>query len=64
MKTHTQHSNKAVSKDFPTVSGVIFFHDLLVGPYILPAHLTGSVYRDFFEQSLPELLEDVLVCVC
>jgi hypothetical protein len=30
--------------------------DLLKGLYVLPPRLTGSVYRDFLEQSLPELL--------
>jgi hypothetical protein len=26
--------------------------------------LTGAIYRNFLEQSLLELLEDVLLCVC
>jgi hypothetical protein len=34
-------------------------HDLLIGPYILPARLIRPVYGDVLEQSLPELLEDV-----
>jgi hypothetical protein len=25
-------------------------HDLLIGPYVLPARLTGPIYRDFLEQ--------------
>jgi hypothetical protein len=34
-------------------------HYLLISPYVLPARLKGPIYRDFLEQSLPELLEDV-----
>jgi hypothetical protein len=34
-------------------------HDPLIDPYVLPSRLTGPVYRDFLEQSLPELLENV-----
>lgn len=34
--------------------------DCLVGPYFLPARLTGAIYRDFIQNTLPELLhEDV-----
>lgn len=33
--------------------------DYLIGPYVLPARLTGAVYKDFILNTLPELLEDV-----
>jgi len=33
--------------------------DVLIGPVFLPARLTGEVYRNFLEQTLPPLLEDV-----
>lgn len=33
--------------------------DFLIGPFLLPNRLTGPLYRDFLENSLPELLEDV-----
>ncbi|KAJ4438741.1 hypothetical protein ANN_14692 [Periplaneta americana] len=34
--------------------------DCLVGPYVLSARLTGAIYRDFIQNTLPELLhEDV-----
>ncbi|KAJ4431746.1 hypothetical protein ANN_20350 [Periplaneta americana] len=34
--------------------------DCLVGPYVLPARLTGAIYRDFIQNTLPKLLhEDV-----
>ena len=33
--------------------------DCLIGPIILPARLTGEVYRNFLEETLPQSLEDV-----
>ena len=34
--------------------------DCLVGPYVLPACITGAVFRDFIQNTLPDLLhEDV-----
>lgn len=39
-------------------------HDLLTGPYRLPARLTGPVYGDFLEHSLPQLLGNVPLHVC
>lgn len=33
--------------------------DWLIGPVFLPARLTGEVYRNFLEHTLPEFLEDV-----
>jgi hypothetical protein len=66
MKTRTQHSKtlEQVRQQRFSINvwcGIV--HDLLIGPYVLPARLTGPVHRDFLEQSLPELLEDVLLHV-
>lgn len=33
--------------------------DFIVGPHVFHGHLTGPGYRDFLEQELPVLLEDV-----
>ena len=38
-------------------SGIVGDH--LIGPFFLPARLTGDVYRHFLEHDLPTLLEDV-----
>ncbi|GFX15779.1 uncharacterized protein TNCV_1061011 [Trichonephila clavipes] len=33
--------------------------DCLLGPYILPERLNGSVYLTFLQEDLPEILNDV-----
>ena len=32
--------------------------DCLIGPYVLPSRLTGAVYRDFIQNTLPDLLHE------
>lgn len=34
-------------------------HDMLIGPFFLPARLTGIAYEHFLKEELPILLEDV-----
>nr|XP_034190457.1 uncharacterized protein LOC117608861 isoform X2 [Osmia lignaria] len=33
--------------------------DFVVGPYILPARLDGTTYKNFLEHALPDLLEEI-----
>ncbi|XP_066590841.1 histone-lysine N-methyltransferase SETMAR-like [Prorops nasuta] len=33
--------------------------DYIVGPYLLPSRLTGNMYVEFLEETLPQLLEDI-----
>ena len=35
----------------------------LVGPYLIPTRLTGDMYKVFLKQVLPELLDDVPLCI-
>lgn len=35
------------------------YGDHLIGPYFLPSRLNGVTYRQFLEETLPQLLEDV-----
>jgi hypothetical protein len=37
--------------------------DIVLGPYLLPDRLTANLYRDFLENVLPGLLEDVPLAV-
>jgi hypothetical protein len=38
--------------------------DFLIGPHVLPNRLTGEAYFDFFVNTMPQLLEKVLLQVC
>ena len=33
--------------------------DNLIGPYLMPSPLTGAVYREFLQEVLPQLLENI-----
>src|SRR5678816_129152 len=60
MRTHMQsivESRHQHQFSFNVWVGIVGDH--LIGPFFLPARLTGDVYRQFLEHDLPTLLEDV-----
>lgn len=58
VKTHPQHLNESKSNDFSSI-WTWYYSYFSKRPYVLSACLTGPVYKDILEQSLPELLQNV-----